>query len=217
MTFNGGGTTTSAGGCTKATQVDPAARSRVPWLSTDEETETEPEDLYSQEDHVDSGKDRWERAVGGAVSGTRHLVPPRGPLGRESDCCEEEMNERSQQSRYGESRPFKLGHPEGRAGASATVTCAMYGEADDCCESEGECCSSRDPWYTQSQTSRPTYNVVWGSQQSRPMTAIGMSAAAAWHLEGNAYSRTQRHPVPLDSSDVALRGQRLMAYEARLR
>ncbi len=57
---NGGGTTTQAEGCTKATQVDPAARSRVPWLSTDEETETEPEDLYSQRDRVDSCKDGWE-------------------------------------------------------------------------------------------------------------------------------------------------------------
>ncbi len=57
---NSGGETTQAVGCTKATQVDPARRSRVPWLPTDEETETEPEDLYSQGDRVDSQKDRWE-------------------------------------------------------------------------------------------------------------------------------------------------------------
>ncbi len=44
-----------------------------------------------------------------------------------------------------------------------------------------------------------------------------MSAAAAWHPEGDDYSRSQRHPVPLDAPDVALRGQRLMAYEERLR
>ena len=157
---NGGGVTTQAGGCTKATQADLAARSRVPWLPTDEETETEPEDLYSQGDRADSHKDRWERAVGGAVSGTQRLVPPRGPLGRDPDCCEEEMNDRSQQSRYGESRPLRYGHPAGRAGASATVTCATYGEIDDCCESEDDCYSSRDPWYMQSQMSRPTYYVV---------------------------------------------------------
>ncbi len=54
---NGGGVTTSAGGCTKATQVDPATLSRLPWLQTDEEMETEPEDLYSQGDRVDSHKD----------------------------------------------------------------------------------------------------------------------------------------------------------------
>ncbi len=89
-----------------ATQVDPAKRSRVPWLPTDEETETEPEDLYSQGDQIDSRKDRWEPAVGGAASGIRCLLPPRGPLGRGPECCEEETNERSQQSRYGETRPF---------------------------------------------------------------------------------------------------------------
>ncbi len=51
---SGEGVTTSSGGCTKATQVDPAKRSRVPWLPTDEGTETEAEDLYSQGDRVDS-------------------------------------------------------------------------------------------------------------------------------------------------------------------
>ncbi len=44
-----------------------------------------------------------------------------------------------------------------------------------------------------------------------------MSAAAAWQTEGDNYSRSQCHPVPLDAPDVALRGQRLMAYEERLR
>ena len=127
------------------------------------------------------------------------------------------MNDRSQQSRYGESRPFRLGHPAGCAGASATVTHATYGETDDCCEPKGDCYSSQGPWYTQSQTGRPTYDVVWGSQQSRLMTATGMSAAATWHPERDDCSRTQRHPVPLDAPDVALRGQRLMAYEERLR
>ena len=202
----GGGMTTQAGGCTKATQADPAARSRLPWLPTDEETETEPEDLYSQGDRVDSRKDRWERAVGAAVSGTRRLVLLRGPLGRDLDCCEEEMNDRSQQSRYGESRPLRRGHPAGRASANATVTHAMYGEADDCCGPENDCYSSRDPWYMQLQTSRPTYDVVWGSQQSRPMMATGVSAAAVWHPKGNDYSKSQLHPVPLGAPDVALRG-----------
>ena len=113
------------------------------------------------------------------------------------------MNDRSQQSRYGESRPFRLGHPTGRAGASATVTRATCGETDDCCEPEGDCYSSQGPWYTQSQMNRPTFDVVWGSHQSQPMTATGMSAAAAWHPEGDDYSRTQHHPIPLDAPDVA--------------
>ncbi len=98
---NGEGVTTQAGGCTKATQPDPAKGSRVQWLPTDEETETEPEDLYSQGDRIDSRKDRLEGVVGRPVSGTRSLLPPRGPLSRDIECCDEETNDRSQQSRYG--------------------------------------------------------------------------------------------------------------------
>ncbi len=60
-------------------------------------------------------------------------------------------------------------------------------------------------------------DVVWGSQQSLTKTATGMSAAAAWQMEGDDYSRSQRHPVSLDAPDVDLQGQRLMAYEERLR
>ena len=44
-----------------------------------------------------------------------------------------------------------------------------------------------------------------------------MSAAATWHPDGDDYSRSQRHPVPLDAPNVALRGQRLIAYKERLR
>ncbi len=64
----------------------------------------------------------------------------------------------------------------------------------------------------QSQMSRPTFDVVWGSQQSRPVIATGISAAATSDHDGDGYLGTQRHPVPLDAPDVALRGQRLMAY-----
>ncbi len=46
----GGSLTMQAGSCAKATQDDPATRSRLPWLPTDDETETEPEDMYSQGD-----------------------------------------------------------------------------------------------------------------------------------------------------------------------
>ncbi len=95
-----------------------------------------------------SRKYRWERPVGGAVSGIRRLLPPGGPLGRDPNCREDETQEQSQQSRYGETRPYRLGHPAGRSGASATVTRATYEETEDCCEPEGDCYSSRDPWYT---------------------------------------------------------------------
>ncbi len=104
----------------------------------------------------------------------------------------------------------------GRAGASAMSTRAAYGGTDECCDPEHDCYGSRDPWYTQSQTSRPTFDVVWGSQQSQLMTATGISAAATSDPDRDGYLRTH-HPVPLDAPDVALRGQRLMAYGERLR
>ncbi len=61
--------------------------------------------------------------------------------------------------------------------------------------------------------------VMWcgAVNKSRPRTTTGMSAAATWHPDGDDYSRSQRHPVPLDAPNVALRGQRLIAYKERLR
>ncbi len=44
--------------CAKATQADPAARPRLTfYLAIDDEAETEPEDLYFEEDRPDPGKD----------------------------------------------------------------------------------------------------------------------------------------------------------------
>ena len=64
----------------------------------------------------------------------------------------------------------------------------------------------------------PTFDVMWGSQPSRPMTATGISAGAATSdLDGDGYSGAQCHPVPLDAPDVALQSQRLLAYDERLR
>ncbi len=71
------------GSCAKANQADPTTRSRLPWLPTDDEPETEPEDMYSQEDRLDQldpHKDQWERAVGGAVTGITQMPPLQGPL-----------------------------------------------------------------------------------------------------------------------------------------
>ena len=173
--------------------------------------------MYSQGDRLDPRKERWEKAVGGAVSGTQHIIPPRGSLAREPDYREEGMNGRSRESQYEESRPFRLRQPADHAGASATITHAAYGGMDECCDPEDDWYGSRDPWYMQSQMSRPTFDVVWGSQQSRPMTATGISAAATSDPDGDGYSGTQHHAVPLDAPNVALQDQRLMAYGERLR
>ncbi len=53
------------------------------------------------------------------------------------------------------------------------------------------------------------------------MTATRMSAATMTsdppNPDGDGYSGAQPHPVPLDAPDIALRGQRLLAYGERLR
>ena len=100
----GENSTTQAGSCAKATQVDPTKRSRLPRLPTDDESETEPEDMYSQGDRLDPNKDQWEKAVGGAVCGACQVIPPRGPLVRETDCCDERAVDPSRQHQYNEPR-----------------------------------------------------------------------------------------------------------------
>ncbi len=122
----------------------------------------EPEDMYSQGDRLDPHKDRWERAVGGAVDRIRQLLPPQGPLARETDCCDEGIVNHSGQCPYSESRPLRLRHPVDRAGASAMITGAAYGRTEECCDPDSDYYASRDPWYMQSQSSRQTFDTVGG-------------------------------------------------------
>ncbi len=66
------GTQTSQTGTnTRSTQMGPTLRSGLPWLPTDDESGTEPEDPYSQGDRPDPLKTDWERTGGGAVGGNR--------------------------------------------------------------------------------------------------------------------------------------------------
>ncbi len=53
----GGNRTTQTGSFAKATQADPAKRLRLPWLPTDDVSEIEPEDMYSQGNRLDQNKD----------------------------------------------------------------------------------------------------------------------------------------------------------------
>ncbi len=87
---------------TRSTQMGPARRSRSPWLATDDESGTEPEDVYSQGDRPDPLKARWEQAVGGAVCGIRHLTPSHVILTKEAQCCEERMGGYSIPCQYSE-------------------------------------------------------------------------------------------------------------------
>ncbi len=155
--------------------------------------------------------------MGGAVYGTIQVIPPQGALVRNTDCCEEGVVDRSRRCQYGQSRPFRLRHPADRAGVNATIASAAYGGTDECCDPDSDYYTTRDSRYTHSQLNRPTFDIVWGSQTSQPPTATGMSAAAAISEPPNPDDGAQRHPVPLDAPDVALRGQRLLTYgEKRL-
>ncbi len=70
---------------TRSTQMGSTLRSGLPWLPTDDESGTEPEDPYSQGDRPDPLKTDWERTVGGGVGGNRRLAPPCVLLVKEAD------------------------------------------------------------------------------------------------------------------------------------
>ena len=112
---------------------------------------------------MDPHKGRWEKAMGGPVSGTRQMLPPRGPLAtlaRETDCCDEGIVDQSRQYLYSKSRPLRLRHPADHTGVNAMITSAAYGGTDECYDPDSDCYASRDPWYTQSQTNRPMFDIV---------------------------------------------------------
>ncbi len=80
--------TSQAGTNTRSTQMGSTLRSGLPWLPTDDESGTEPEDPYSQGDRPDPLKTHWERTVGGAVGGNRWLALPRVLLVEDAECRE---------------------------------------------------------------------------------------------------------------------------------
>ncbi len=87
-----GNQTSQAETTTRSTQMGPAARSGLPWLPTDDESGTEPEDPYSQGDRPDPWKADWERTIGGAVGGNRRLGQPRMLLLEDAECREGRMS-----------------------------------------------------------------------------------------------------------------------------
>ena len=203
---------------TCATQMGPTARPRLPWLPTDEESGTEPEDLYSQGDRPDPLQTDWERTVGGAVGGNRRTAPLRVLLAEDADCREGRMldppNWRAcdEPHLYGERAPV--------TNTSSGVT--TYGVDRGCATDYGEPEMSgyivRDPWYTQSQPGRPCPEAVWGNRTttSRNVPEPDRTNATA-RREGGASQGVRCQSVPLDAPDAALRGQRLLAYGERLR
>ncbi len=91
-------------------------------------------------------------------------------------------------------------------------------------EPEADCYIPRDPWHTQSQSGRPCPETVWGYRTAMSRSVPAPSAVIEPSRpnvtapgEERAFSGARRHPVPLDAPDVALRGQRPLAYGERLR
>ncbi len=215
--------TSQAGTNTRSTQLGPTLQSGLPWLPTDDESETEPEDPYSQGDQPDPMKADWERTIGGAVGGNRRLVPPHVILVEGAECCDERIMDPSSQRARDHPRLYRERAPVNHASSGVTAYDTERNHVADYGEPEADCYTHRDPWYTQSQSGRPCPETVWGyrTAMSRslpvPNDVIEPNRPnVAASGEESALRGTGRYPVPLDAQDVALWGQRLLAYEERL-
>ncbi len=123
-----------------------------------------------------------------------------------------------------EPRLFRERAPVNHASLSATAYSAERSHATDYDEPETTYYVDRDPWYTQSQSGRPCPETEWGYRttmpRSVPMPNAMMEPACPILVapgEESTIHGAGRHPVPLDAPDVALQGQRLLAYGEWLR
>ncbi len=190
-------------------------------MPTDDESGTEPEDPYSQGDRPDTLKTDWERTLGGAVGGNRRLVPPRVILVEGAECSDSVL---SSQCASDELRSYRERAPVNHASVGAPAYSAERNHAADYGEPKTNYYADRDPWYTQSQSGRPCPGAVWGYCTAMPRGASAPNAMieptqpvlTAPGEEGTIRG-VRHHPGPLDAPDVALRGQRLLAYGERLR
>ena len=151
----GGTQASQAGTNTRSTQMGPTLRSGLPWLPTDDESGTEPEDPYSQGDRSNPLKADWERTIGGAVGGNRQLVPPRVLLVEDAECREGRILDSSSLRACDEPKLYRDRAPVTNASSGVTA----YGTDRNCTadygEQETDGYIARDPWYTQSQSGRP--------------------------------------------------------------
>ncbi len=162
--------------------------------------------------------------MGGAVGGSRRLVPPRLMLVEDAECCDRRIVDPSSQNASDELRPYREHTPVNHTSVGAMVYSAEQSHAADYGEPETHYYVDRDPWYTQSQSGRPCPETVWGYRMAVPRSAPTLNAViepARPNLTTPGEEGTIRgvrcHPVPLDAPDVALREQRLLAYGERLR
>ncbi len=194
------------------------ARSGLPRLPTDDESGTEPEDPYSQGARPDPIKTDWERTVGGAVGGSRRLAPPRVLLVEEADYREGRILDNSSLRACDEPRLYRARAPGTNASSGVTTHGVERSCATDYGELEADGYVARDPWHPQSHPGRPCPEAVWGyrTAMSREIPEPDRYPAPAPRDEDASHG-ARRQQVPLDAPDVALRGQRLLAYGERLR
>ncbi len=150
----------------------------------------------------------------------RQLVSPYATLAEETECCNQRTADQSRLQEYNESRTYRVRQPENWASASASHSSTVQSHTEECGEPEIDYYAARDPWYTQPQSNRPFLETVWVNRMAAPRIAPVMSAVSASvdpaTAEGDPCYAGRRRPVPLDAPDVALRGQRLLAYGERL-
>ncbi len=183
----------------------PTARSGLPWLPTDDESGTEPEDPYSQGDRPDPWKADWERTVGGAVGGNRHVAPPCVSLVEDAGCREGRILNSSSLRACDEPRLYGERAPVTNASSGGTTYGVDRSCVADYSELEMDGYIARDPWYTQSQLGRPCPEAVWGYRTAMSRNVPEPDRANAVALrEENAFQGARRQSVPLDAPDVAL-------------
>ncbi len=174
-------------------------------MPADDESGTDPEDPYSQEDRPDPLKTDWERTVGGAVGGNRRLAPPRVLLVEDAECREGRILNSSSLRACDEPRLYRERVPVTNASSGVTTY-----RIDRSC--------TADPWYTQSRSCTPCPETMWGNRTAMPSNVPEPDRPNVTMPGAEGTSHGARHQtVPLDAPDVALRGQRVLAYGERLR
>ncbi len=139
----------------------------------------------------------------------------------DAECCDGRIRDPASQRASDESRSHRERAPVNHASVCATAYSAERNHAADYGDPENNYYVDRDPWYPQSQLGRPCPEAVWGDRTAMPRSAptpnvvIEPTVLTAPGEEGTIRG-ARHHPVPLDAPDVALRGQRLLAYGERL-
>ncbi len=127
----------------------------------------------------------------------------------------------SSQRACDEPRLYREHAPVNHASLDVTTYGTERNHATDYGEPETSYYVDRDPWYTQSQSGRPCPETVWGyrtavSRSVPAPNAVIEPTQANVTATGEESTLCGAGQVPLDAPDVALRGQRLLAYGERL-